>query len=265
MNTNVQIKNKTRFSNEEYKVENFIHEDENLEVTYSLRQPSLETILKEFGPLPEETLLLGLAVDGFPVLLNLLDPAPGPILIAGDSNVGKTDFLKALAHYVVTAYQSREIQYGVITNRKYEWKDYFDYPHTIGVFSMSEKGTIDLIQAISLWIEMKKSNQQTVLLLIDGLEEYPYRNGALKQEFQKILFSGPEKNVWPIVTINLERIQGIGAWLDCFHTHVFGYTKNISVFSDSSFRFTRFDTLSSGIEFAMKEDAQWLRFQIPST
>jgi len=40
--------------------------------------PSLADSLSELGPLPREALLLGLASDGLPVLLNLCDPHPGP-------------------------------------------------------------------------------------------------------------------------------------------------------------------------------------------
>jgi hypothetical protein len=266
MNVNSQLMNEVLSFASAPEVVRSLVIDKRMEQATSIPElPPLQDILREFGPLPEEALLFGLADDGFPVLLNLLDPTPGPILIAGDSNVGKTDFLRALARYVVTAHQFREIQYGVITNRNYEWKDYFDYPHTIGVFSMSEKGAIDLIQALSLWIEMKKSNQQTVLLLIDGLEEFLFWNSALKQELQKILLSGPGKNVWPIATINLERIQGVEAWLDCFYTRVFGYTKHSDVFGDSRFCFPRLDALTKGMEFVVKEDTQWIRFRIPTT
>ena len=46
--------------------------------------PSLAESLSELGPLPKEAMLLGLASDGLPVLLNLHDPHPGPLLVAAD-------------------------------------------------------------------------------------------------------------------------------------------------------------------------------------
>jgi hypothetical protein len=55
--------------------------------------PSLTDSLSELGPLPKEALLLGLAPDGLPVLLNLHDPSPGPLLIAADPGAGKTALL----------------------------------------------------------------------------------------------------------------------------------------------------------------------------
>ncbi|MEO7838793.1 MAG: hypothetical protein ABIU06_05540, partial [Anaerolineales bacterium] len=45
--------------------------------------PTLSDVLAGIGPLPREALLLGVASDGLPVLLNLRDPLPGPILVLG--------------------------------------------------------------------------------------------------------------------------------------------------------------------------------------
>ncbi|NOH04841.1 MAG: hypothetical protein HND47_24175 [Chloroflexi bacterium] len=46
--------------------------------------PTLNSVLADLSPLPNEALFLGMADDGLPVLLNLSDPVPGPILITGD-------------------------------------------------------------------------------------------------------------------------------------------------------------------------------------
>ena len=42
--------------------------------------PSLNETLADFGPMPQEALFLGVAADDLPVLLNLHDPVPGPVL-----------------------------------------------------------------------------------------------------------------------------------------------------------------------------------------
>jgi len=78
--------------------------------------PSLSTVLAEMGPLPHQSLFLGVASDGLPVLLNLHDPQPGPMLVAGDAGSGKTAFLQTLAHSVEQTHQSNDVQFGVITN-----------------------------------------------------------------------------------------------------------------------------------------------------
>src|SRR5688572_32420075 len=78
--------------------------------------PSLSTVLAEMGPLPRQALFLGVASDGLPVLLNLHDPHPGPMLVAGDAGSGKTAFLQTVAHSIAQTHQSDDAEFGVITN-----------------------------------------------------------------------------------------------------------------------------------------------------
>jgi MoxR-like ATPase len=58
--------------------------------------PVLSQVLAGFGPMPDEALFLGVASDELPVLLNLHDPLPGPILIIGDPGTGKTSLLQTI-------------------------------------------------------------------------------------------------------------------------------------------------------------------------
>src|SRR5574339_1325524 len=60
-------------------------------------RPSLHTVLEEYGNMPREALFLGVASDDLPVLLNLHDPIPGPILVAADAGAGKTTLLQTIA------------------------------------------------------------------------------------------------------------------------------------------------------------------------
>src|SRR5690242_6059651 len=59
--------------------------------------PTLNEVLTEFGSMPVEALFLGVASDGLPVLLNLFDSTPGPLLISGDAGTGKTALLQSIA------------------------------------------------------------------------------------------------------------------------------------------------------------------------
>src|SRR5689334_6989403 len=77
--------------------------------------PSLSNVLTEFSPLPQAALFLGVANDGLPVLLNLLDPVPGPLLIVGDSESGKTRLLQVIARGVEKAQTSPNIKFVVLT------------------------------------------------------------------------------------------------------------------------------------------------------
>src|SRR5271157_5161439 len=71
--------------------------------------PSLNSVLTEFAPLPRTALFLGLATDGLPILLNLLDPLPGPLMIVGDIGCGKTKFLRTITSSINAVHSSKEV------------------------------------------------------------------------------------------------------------------------------------------------------------
>src|SRR5215475_5945149 len=74
--------------------------------------PSLGEVLAEIGPMPIEAMFLGVASDEWPVLLNLHDPVPGPILIAGDAGTGKTALLQTIALAATMMHQPEQLQFG---------------------------------------------------------------------------------------------------------------------------------------------------------
>ncbi|MFT3895477.1 MAG: FtsK/SpoIIIE domain-containing protein [Anaerolineales bacterium] len=97
--------------------------------------PALSDVLTEMGPLPREALFLGVASDGLPVLLNLHDPLPGPILVTGQAGSGKTTFLQTVARATVQTHTPEDVQFGVITPRPEEWDGIEPTPHLAGLFS----------------------------------------------------------------------------------------------------------------------------------
>ena len=54
--------------------------------------PGLSETLEQISNLPGDALLFGIAADGMPLLLQLRDPRPGPVLVLGEKGSGKTEF-----------------------------------------------------------------------------------------------------------------------------------------------------------------------------
>ena len=88
--------------------------------------PTLRSVIADTSPLPHTALFLGLAEDGLPVLLNLYDPIPGPILIIGDQASGKTTFLQMIARGAELLHTPSDVQSGIITQYPDEWKNFRD-------------------------------------------------------------------------------------------------------------------------------------------
>ena len=229
--------------------------------------PSLLESLSELGPLPREALLLGLASDGLPVLLNLHDPHPGPLLVVADPGAGKTALLQLIAQALTLTHIPAEAQFGVVSNYPDEWTPLVRSEHCVGVFPTYHASTVDFLLSLSGWAHANKGGQQSVLLLIDDLESMNDLEFDARQTLRWLLLRGPARRVWPIITLNAERFSQVQVWLDAFRTRIFGQidddhtTRELTELTDLPD--TSMRHLQAGFQFALREGDEWLKFWIP--
>lgn len=226
--------------------------------------PSLNEVLDEFGVMPPEALFLGVASDGLPVLLNLHDPVPGPILIAGDAGTGKTALLQMIALAAGAMHQPEQLQFGALTNHPDEWSGFEDIPNNVGIFPLHHRSAEDFILSLASWAHGNKSSKQSILLLIDDLEALAKFDFDARQNLRWLLLRGPARRVWPIITLNPNRMENSQPWLEAFHTRVFGPIQNIHLARQMDAHNADLDSLNLGAQFALREGDHWLRFWIPS-
>ena len=227
--------------------------------------PTLSEILEEIGPLPREALLLGMASDGLPILLNLYDSHPGPILVLGDSGAGKTNFLQTVARSATQTHNPNDLQYGVITNHVDEWGSVEETSHSVGVFPIDHSNAWDLILSLASWAHTNKNTRQSVLLLVDGLEEVANLESDVVQNFRWLLLRGPSRRVWPIITLRAERYEQVVSWLQNFRTRIFGQiTHEHIAWALGADKASALHQLEPRIQFSLPENGNWLRFWLPS-
>jgi len=226
--------------------------------------PSLGDSLSELGPLPREALLLGLASDGLPVLLNLHDPHPGPLLIAADPGSGKTALLQMIAHASTEMHSPSEVQFGVVTHYPDEWHHFAEVEHCVGIFPTYHDSAIDFFSSLSGWAHANLGSQQSILLLVDDLESMEHIDFDAQQTLRFLLLRGPARRVWPIISMNAERALRVDSWLEAFRTRIFGNiqsdrtAENLTGIPDATLK-----QLQSGLQFALREGDDWLKFWIP--
>ena len=226
--------------------------------------PSLLDSLSELGPLPREALLLGLASDGLPVLLNLHDPHPGPLLITADPGAGKTALLQLIAQAASEMHTPGEVQFGVVTNYPDEWTHLAGSEHCVGIFPTYHDSAMDFLHSLSGWAHANKGGQQSVLLLVDDLESMNDLDFDARQSLRWLLLRGPARRVWPIISQNAERASQVDAWLDAFRTRIFGQIQDDhTAGSLSGLPNTCLSHLQAGLQFTLREDDDWLKFWIP--
>jgi transcription termination factor Rho len=132
--------------------------------------PGLRQTLKDLAPLPRAALFLGVADDRLPVLLNLADPVPGPVLVAGDSGSGKTHFLHLVAESIGLTHDADSLRFTVIAERPEEWEALSSSPNCEGILGFQEPLTTNYLTSLVNWAHTNKHSDQFVVLLIDGLE-----------------------------------------------------------------------------------------------
>ncbi len=227
--------------------------------------PSLKSVLADAGSMPDKALFLGLAEDGLPVLLNLYDPIPGPILITGDQTSGKTLLLQMIARAAEYLHTASEVQYGVITAHPDEWTQFQKSKTNTGIYSVESDSTRELLQSLVTWAHNNKGDQQSILLLIDNLEEVLKLKDQAEQNLRWLLLRGTSRRVWPIITLNAGRAGEINEWMSFFRTRLFGRvhkprdSQTVTGVPD-----VPLNRLIAGSQFAMREGNNWLNFWVPT-
>jgi hypothetical protein len=228
-------------------------------------RPSMDRVLSEIGPLPRQALFIGIASDGLPVLLNLHDPTPGPMLVIGEQGAGKTTFLQSIGHALSLTHAEGDAQYGVITTQPGEWERVEKTVHRVGIFDVTQAGAQELVQSLASWAHSNRNTTQSVLILIDDLEAVVKMEPEALQQFRWLLLRGPARRVWPIVALRAERYGEVLPWLENFRTRVFGRVTDPQVAQAlGGDQKSGLDKLDAGVQFCLRENSGWLRFWLPS-
>ena len=213
--------------------------------------------------LPNESLQLGLSEEGFPLMLNVYDPAPGSLLVAGDEGSGKTAFLQSLAE--TSAFQDPgEIQFGVLTPFPEEWKRLEALPNCMGVWPTDHLAASDFLSQMISWANVLPSSRQAVLVLFEDLDLLTSGNNKVQQDLRLLLMSGPERQIWPIVTVNPGKLTRLENWLGYFQTRILGQIKHPQTASlltgDTKINLA---TLLPGIQYGLSHLEGWQIFRLP--
>ena len=220
--------------------------------------------LSKLGPLPKDALLLGLASDGLPLLLNLHDPLPGPLLIAADPAAGKTALLQAIAQTAAQLHTPSDVQFGVVTNYPDEWLHLAESEHCVGVFPTYHDSAVDFLNSLSGWAHNNKGGNQSILLLLDDLESIEQMVFDARQTLRWLLLRGPSRRGWPLVAVNPQRSDQVQPWLDAFRTRIFGRIEaGRSADTLSGAPGSALKDLQAGSQFALREGDDWLIFSLP--
>lgn len=226
--------------------------------------PGLTHTLKQIGSIPPDALLFGIASDGLPLLLNLRNARPGPLMVLADQGSGKTLFLQLLAQAATRLLSPNRVRYAVLTDFPDEWDGFQSAPHCLGIYPPYHNTAIDLLYELACQAETGGS-ATSIVLLFDGLDSAIRMDPLGQESLRYLLAHGPHASIWPVLSANAALAAQLPDWLSLFRTRVYGRISNPELADElTPLPGAGLNTLFPGAQFSMRQKSHWLRFWLPS-
>jgi len=230
--------------------------------------PAIDSCLASLRPLPPQGVLFGVSSEGLPVMLDLWNPSPGPVLVLGDAATGKTDLLRFIAGAAARTHRPDQLQFCALTPHPDEWDGFERLDHCFGIVGSGNGAARHALDELLACVQEDPAANPVLLLVDDptGLD------AAALDLFHSLLLNGPaarlpcteRRMVWPIVTLNAGLALELPSWLALFRTRIFGRIAH----SELADEFTpapdaALHNLLAGGQYCLRSEGHWLRFWVP--
>ena len=184
--------------------------------------------------------------------------------MAADPGAGKTALLHMIAQAAADMHTPADVQFGVLTNYPDEWGHLAELEHCVGIFPTYHDSAIDFINSLSGWAHANKGSQQSILLLLDDLETMQHIDFDTRQTLRWLLLRGPSRQ--GLAAHQHERRachpgRGLAGCLP--HARLRQHPERPHCQTLTGIPGSTLKHLQSGLQFALREDDDWLKFWIP--
>jgi hypothetical protein len=216
-------------------------------------------------PLPPSALVLGVAEDGLPVLLDTRAPSSRAILVASDAGAGKTALLRSIASSIRRFHDPDKVRFAVISEHPAEWSDAHAFMHCEGILAFHHAPTTRYLHSVVAGSSRIGVSAGHLFLLIDGFEALA-SDGDLRDSARLLLGAAAPSTVTLIVTLNSSESPMPAAWLDCFSVRILGYVQDRRAADCLQPGAQLLSTsLQPPCQFAAHHGGSWLPFWLPET
>jgi len=238
---------------------------------YSVESPpNLQGLIDEIGPLPPYSIIIGGCDDHSHLFMDLTDPAPGSILIAGDDQSGRSRLLDSILFSSAVLNSPRRVRYAIIAPDLTGLESLTARPQCYQANVTDTSDAIDLIYELAEIADYRRNNQQTgsvIILAIDDLAcLLSTMNDEMVEQLRWLVKVGPGVQVWTIATLNSQDGPVIDLdFLNQFGTRLIGSVATAELVdylcgSDEP----KPDKVIAGAQFSVLFNEDWVRFWIPA-
>jgi hypothetical protein len=230
---------------------------------------SIPEVLAQTGPLPPQTVLLGICEDGLPFLFDLTNPAPGSLLIIGDAGSGKTRLVKSILASAMQLSKPEQLSFSIITPDASLYQDEMLAIEYCRHFLSSEETSVaKLIENLAQLTEKRRRSNTPgplVLLVIDDLAAcLQSLDDEQFRRFYWLIKHGPRSRIWVLATFDPASIEWMDERiLDAFRTRLIGPVTDpeLAAYLAGDERFSSGGLDTSG-QFCVPFGDDWIRFWI---
>lgn len=182
------------------------------------RRPALLDILGRYYFDPNQLIFAETSTS--PVYIPFDEPSIGPLLITGPAGSGKTELLQVFAKSVNLCHPASSVKFCILTNQPKEWESVENMPHNLGMYPLYSRSSEEMLLSLASHAHEAKTHTETILLLIDNLEEATNLDFEARQNLRWLLLRGPARRVWPATTYDMANAHEMQPWLDAFKTYL---------------------------------------------
>ncbi len=232
--------------------------------------PSLSDILDATGPLPPHSLVIGACDDGLHIFLDLTDPRPGSLLVAGDAGCGKTKLIRSILASVAMVNMPRQASFAVIAKDLGEYRSFSGSPNTLTMYPVYHDKAFELVASFTELTEQRRTGRMrgaAVVLAIDDLGSlWETMTSELRDCLAWLVQHGPESGVWPLAALDSRDIvegKVPSNLLQRFGTRLAGHVADPGwqTYLTSG---VALDPPIAGAQFYARFDGRWTPFWIPA-
>ena len=228
----------------------------------------MQAMVEQPGSFAPYSIILGRCTDDLPLTVELSNPAPGSILITGDTGCGKVRLLKSILSSAVMLNKAKKLEYSIITSDPGEYIDFARMPNTREVLNVDDLHSKELIVSLLEMVEKRRSTKPrdpVIILVIDDLARF-----AMSMDYDttfkllRLIRHGPRSRIWTIASLPAGKADEIHVRLfDAFRTLLVGKIASSLLAS----RLTGEDSspaidLIGGRQFCVPVNGSWVEFGI---
>ncbi len=229
--------------------------------------PSIQSILETSGEQYPYTIFLGMCEDGILLTIDLTNPAPGALLIAGDTESGKTRLIRSILSSAAMISTSDQVHFFSMAANPHEYTDLAELDNCQKLTGVGGRETTHLIQEIHNELEKRRlePTDPVILLAIDDLYQLTQGLEATTLfQLHRLIKHGPRYGIWVLASLSSKKINEIDhGLLESFRTRLLSYISDpVAAAFLARDESCPSRSISKGDQFCANVGGEWLNIWI---